>query len=306
MHHARRFLIGACVLALGPCLAEGAVARVTCSYAGPPANRLTIKATGGSEPVISRNGDEIRVNDYGKRPTTCAGDTATVLNTDTVEVDASEYADLNLAGGLLAPGATLETDGASEIEVEITGHDEVDFAVNGTTAADEYHWVQVLANAALNVNPGAGDTDADVTVFGTEDFIVANGRAGNDTIIPEPGARFNGDGVFSTGGTGNDLLVAPAVAGGILWGGAGADVLTGSNTFDILRGGAGRDRIDGGGDGDLIYPGSGSDVVLGGLGSDTISARDRTTDSVDCGPGHDVVRADKGDQLRGCEKVGRP
>lgn len=47
------------------------------------------------------------------------------------------------------------------------------------------------------------------------------------------------------------------------------------------------------------------DVVLAGGGNDTIHANDRHADRVDCGPGRDVVYADRSDRLRGCEIVHR-
>jgi hypothetical protein len=47
------------------------------------------------------------------------------------------------------------------------------------------------------------------------------------------------------------------------------------------------------------------DVILGGLGDDRIHVGDGHTDAVDCGPGRDVVWADKLDKLSHCEVVHR-
>ncbi|HEX4525242.1 MAG TPA: hypothetical protein VH108_00710 [Gaiellaceae bacterium] len=47
------------------------------------------------------------------------------------------------------------------------------------------------------------------------------------------------------------------------------------------------------------------DVILAGAGNDRIHANDRHTDRVDCGPGRDVVWADRTDRLTGCEIVHR-
>jgi len=47
------------------------------------------------------------------------------------------------------------------------------------------------------------------------------------------------------------------------------------------------------------------DVILGGLGDDRIHVGDGHTDTVDCGPGRDVVWADKLDKLSHCEVVHR-
>ncbi len=47
------------------------------------------------------------------------------------------------------------------------------------------------------------------------------------------------------------------------------------------------------------------DVILAGAGNDRIHANDRHTDRVDCGPGRDIVWADRSDRLRSCEIVHR-
>ncbi len=47
------------------------------------------------------------------------------------------------------------------------------------------------------------------------------------------------------------------------------------------------------------------DVILAGAGNDRIHANDGHTDRVDCGPGRDVVWADRSDRLSGCEVVHR-
>ena len=47
------------------------------------------------------------------------------------------------------------------------------------------------------------------------------------------------------------------------------------------------------------------DVIVAGAGNDRIHANDRHTDRVDCGPGRDIVWADRSDRLTGCEIVHR-
>jgi Ca2+-binding RTX toxin-like protein len=51
--------------------------------------------------------------------------------------------------------------------------------------------------------------------------------------------------------------------------------------------------------------GSGRDRLFGRGGDDLIDARDTERDVVYCGTGRDTVRADRGDLLRGCERVFR-
>jgi Ca2+-binding RTX toxin-like protein len=254
------------VLAIAPCFAVGATARVTCSFSGPPANVLTVMSTGfSSEPVIRRQGDEIQVNDRGKPALTCAGPTPTVLNTDADEWHWVPYVmpRAGFAGLNLNP-----REGDTDVDVTASGG-----------------WSFIVANG------GSGD-----------DVIVPDSTARFDA----PPARLAAAPVpLAIGGAGNDLLVAPGV-GGVLWGRAGDDVLTGGAGRDTVDAGPGRDHITGGADEDSISGGPGRDVIFGGPGPDSIFADDRSRDTVDCGTGRDYVRTDRHDQFTRCEIVRHP
>jgi Tol biopolymer transport system component len=89
----------------------------------------------------------------------------------------------------------------------------------------------------------------------------------------------------------------------ILSGGPRADCLSGGKGKDRISGGTGRDRLSGGPGKDKIRGGKGRDRVSGGGRNDTINVVDGKRDRVNCGKGHDTVRADKKDRLRGCEQV---
>jgi Ca2+-binding RTX toxin-like protein len=94
-----------------------------------------------------------------------------------------------------------------------------------------------------------------------------------------------------------------------------ADLLIGTAGADTIHGGAGKDRINGRGGNDRLWGdagndtitgGTGSDHIYGGLGNDRIYAFDRSRDVIDCGPGRDVVSADRHDTVRkNCEVVKR-
>lgn len=259
----RRHMALAAMVTAGVLLAPAAEARTRCVYAGPPANVLTVTVDGGSgEGEVKRNGVEITVNEFLEPPRPCAGGTPTVLNTDTINVvlkgDLVDGVTVKLGAGPLAPGATPESEGTSEIETHINAINAV-LAIGsivGTARSDEFHWGPGGSGApGLNLNPrSAGDRDVDVTVGGGGEFLVAQGRAGNDTIIGAPGTVFPdtvaNEGIFSEGGPGNDLLVIPRGTSGILRGGSGNDVLIGARDADLLGGGAGNDRITGGGGAD--------------------------------------------------------
>ena len=89
-----------------------------------------------------------------------------------------------------------------------------------------------------------------------------------------------------------------------LVGTAHADHLRGLGGNDTLIGRAGNDRLDGGPGNDTLDGGPGNDTLLGRAGNDTINARDRTRDTINCGPGRDRVLADRVDRVSGdCERV---
>jgi arylsulfatase A-like enzyme len=84
----------------------------------------------------------------------------------------------------------------------------------------------------------------------------------------------------------------------------GNDVLRGRNGNDRLWGNRGRDVLVGGSGGDIIDPGPNIDRVLGDDGPDRLLLRDGVADVVSCGPGRDVVFADRRDKVaENCESV---
>jgi Ca2+-binding RTX toxin-like protein len=139
-----------------------------------------------------------------------------------------------------------------------------------------------------------GSRDDDVLIgtdFGDR-LVGAEGsdllRAGHGDDCLEGGSHID----VLDGGPGNDRLL----------GGLGRDRLLGGPGNDVLTGGHGNDYLTGSTGDDVVNPGKGRDRALGGAGNDTINARDRTRDSIDCGPGADTVRADRFDRVRGCER----
>ena len=92
-------------------------------------------------------------------------------------------------------------------------------------------------------------------------------------------------------------------------GNGGADAILGNGGWDLIWGDSGDDVLDGGGGNDRIWAGWGADHVEGGPGNDRIytDANDGVIDSIDCGPGHDIVvrGRGRGDRLVNCESVTR-
>lgn len=104
-------------------------------------------------------------------------------------------------------------------------------------------------------------------------------------------------------GLGGDDTLSGGRAFDCLFGGLGEDRLSGGAGNDRLDGGADEDVLAGGPGGDRLRGGAGWDDFSGGRGDDTIDAADGRGESVRCGRGHDTVRADRFDRLRGCERV---
>jgi len=175
---------------LGVSVPDVAEARTACTYAGAPMNVLTISVSSDVEAVITRSGMEITAGESRRPLARCTGGIPTVLNTDTINLRLSglPFVDVRLDGGPLAPGATAESTGTSEIEIQISGEG-VSTSVVGTARDDEFRWGAGASGAGLNVNPGAAG-DVDVTVTGGPDdvapLLVADGAR---ATTRSPGSR---------------------------------------------------------------------------------------------------------------------
>jgi Ca2+-binding RTX toxin-like protein len=267
-------IAGVSCLAALACLwsAPASFAAVTCRYS-PPDRLLTITASDAFTRVF-RSQDAIEIDD-GNQPVKCNGPTPTVLDTDRVQIShTGRSADtLDLTGGPLAPGATPEPLGSSEIEVEYIGR--TFLHVRGTPGADRFRF----GPGGVNLN---GDDDTDVT--GQFSTLLLEGAGGNDVISPQ--ANY-----------------VAAAARRVLLGGGGRDALIATPDGAFLHGGNDRDRLIGRARADNLTGGRGHDLLRGGKGRDLIRAIDGTRDRVNCGPGLDRAKVDGIDRVRGCERL---
>ena len=158
-------------------------------------------------------------------------------------------------------------------------------------------------------------TTAGETICGLLGNDVVNGLGGNDTLWGDAcGDKLRSVFGAQTGTDGNDKL----------YGNGGNDVLYGAGGRDTLKGGSGRDKLFGGGGNDALYGESGRDALdggtgddrlsggtdagsyRGGSGNDSVSARNRKRETVDCGSGKkDRATVDRIDRVKGCERVSR-
>jgi len=249
--------------------------------------------------------------------------------------DAAEVVD----GG---PGIdTLDGRGGADVLDGGPGDDTLDGGEGGdvlrggdggdTIRADPHSDRGVFADA-IDGGPGvdvledyksAGGEGSAPPITVTLDDLANDGRAGEhddvrsvERIVSWSAGTFVGD-------DGPNAFVAPEVGLAGRYTGAGGDdrLLAGDASGDVLDGGPGDDDLSGGFGDDTLTGGPGRDVISGdrparcnehhcdvggGSGNDTIEARDGEADSITCGPGTDVVRADAADVVAAdCERVER-
>jgi hypothetical protein len=282
-------LVLAVIANAGTSAARVGISEQRCQYVpvgppGAPGNELRIVGDASSEVQITRRGRRVRILNASERRVDCSGRRATVTNIDRIvaiyrDEEFSFGPSINLGGGSLAPGATDEGDGSSEIEIDIVGPAETGLHVIGTNEVDEIELGSLDADTTgINLNPGTeAAPDVDVTMpigrwFGAELYD------GNDRLDASGGMTLPGAPAE------NELFIRSM--------GGGADELIAGAAESNLVGGTGRDRLVGGSGLDRIGAGPGDDVVL---------VRGGGRDAVQCGSGDDSVDADSEDVVRLCE-----
>lgn len=128
-------------------------------------------------------------------------------------------------------------------------------------------------------------------------FVDIVGTSGDDRL--EAASRATR--VWGLGGA--DRLAGSAARASCLLGGPGNDLLFLNGGGGVAHGNRGRDYLFGSDLGDVIDPGRDPDGVVAGGGDDKIVTRDGYGEVVDCGPGADIVKADRSDLLIGCEST---
>lgn len=120
--------------------------------------------------------------------------------------------------------------------------------------------------------------EADNFVFGAAKADVASAGRADGTDLA---------GAVLSGGGGADILIGTS-ARDLLIGGDDADILVGGGEVDVIVGGDGSDTILGGSGADVIEGGDGDDTLLGEFGADDISGG-AGADFVDGGGGRDRI-----------------
>jgi Ca2+-binding RTX toxin-like protein len=159
--------------------------------------------------------------------------------------------------------------------------------LNGTALGDALFGMQ--GNDVLSGLRG------DDCVFGGTGSDQLSGGGGADRLLGDDTKKGAGGNDRVAGNAGNDLLV----------GGSGNDRLNGGKGSDRISGNDGDDRLNGGPGADRLKGGHGRNRLSGGAGKDRLDGVNGAFDRLNCGPGRDRALADRGDRVRGCERVRR-
>jgi len=168
-----------------------------------------------------------------------------------------------------------------------------------TTGVCQGRKATIAGNAASNTLRGSSRPDVILAGAGNDRI---SGLGGNDIVCGGPGAD------RIAGGSGNDRLGGEG-GNDRISGGSGNDRLGGGSGNDRISGNASNDRLSGGAGRDSLVAGAGRDRLAGGRGNDRLNTRDRRPrDSANCGENRrdrDRASVDRGDRVRGCERVRR-
>lgn len=150
---------------------------------------------------------------------------------------------------------------------------------------------------------GHGHDTADYLDRTIQVIVTLDEMPGDGVFREGDNVKFNVEGVW--GGWADDRIVGTG-ANNVLYGGAGNDSLDGGTGNDFLEGSDGDDVIDGMIGRDTIFAGAGNDriqggpdrdLILAGPGNDRIHAVDRSSDTINGGPGLDLIFDDDLDVL---------
>jgi hypothetical protein len=234
-----------------------------------------IVADGESSPgvaVITAANGVLTVRDAAGARIACAGFVPTLFATEEIVVKpalpfGSVALGLDLRRSELAPGATDEGDGSSEIEVSAPLGVNGELGIALGDGSDYLLGGRLSEPDAINLNADEARPDLDLVVNPEAQVRVSTGDGGGV-------ASFDGGAGFS----------GPWSAPTTLGGGSGDDVLLGGASTDLIAGGGGADQMYGFG------------------GHDLISAKGSGPDLIDCGARRDVVLASgRADSVRSCE-----
>jgi Ca2+-binding RTX toxin-like protein len=150
--------------------------------------------------------------------------------------------------------------------------------------------IAASGTAMADVITGTENHDA---LTGTEAADSITGLGADDFLLGEPTLFGPGSDDFISGGSGDDKAYGN-VGDDFVSGGPGDDDIAGTVGHDRVYGDDGDDKVSGGYPFDPL-----SDAIFGGAGDDIMDAYNSpaVADTVDCGPGNDLVYRDAADTI---------
>jgi Ca2+-binding RTX toxin-like protein len=170
----------------------------------------------------------------------------------------------------------------ANISMDCDGIEEVRF--NAFGGADRITVNDLTGTSVTNVDLDLAATPGTGTGDGASDSVIINATTNSDAITvagtPATGINVSGlqatvnitgsepalDSLFINALGGDDVVIATDLQAGVILltedGGAGADILIGSQGADVLLGGAGDDILNGGAGQDVLDGGTGNNVVI--------------------------------------------
>lgn len=178
---------------------------------------------------------------------------------DRIAVDCER--DRVTVNGAPAVGGRARCRNLEELEIRGRGGDDR-ISIDGLRRSFE----DLFEDDGLEVTIDAGPGDDRVAILSPLPADVSL-ESGDDRLTAAAGS-----GAFGSGGTGDDWLIAGSEGfGSGLYGGPGADRITGGGSFAFFLGGPGPDRIRGLRGTAVAFGGAGEDAVTGGPGPDLLS-----------------------------------
>jgi hypothetical protein len=280
-------------------------AHVDCEFT-PATGELSIhiRDWGGLASLALRRGGDV-LTPYGQvqgddRTRLPCSPEATIAATDHVSVaqapegtsDPFGRFAVDFSAGDFAPGRTAESEGESEIELALD-LPETDLTL--LVARDEpTEYTAKHSRDAVRIDPnGDGDLDvastaANTNLFAGDSHDILDASLGRRSAPGDPGLSFFGFG-------GSDRITTGGASDSAI-GGPGSDLINARLGSSVILAGGGADRIRGG---------PGYQLIDAGTGNDRVNVRRGSTDEIHCGPGRDLLLADKEDtgDTTGCERI---
>lgn len=255
----------------------------TCQVQGTPGADPDLNGTPGDDIICGMGGAD-SIDGMG-------GDDTIFGGGDVDTIDAGPGADLVYAGA----GADVVQGGVGDDS--LSGGDDEDVisdSAGPNLRLDGDAGDDIVCGSQQRDRIHAGDGGDFVLGLGGPDVVDLG--AGNDTAL--------GDGDVS-----DVLALGCAIPSGnpgadkddTVLGGTGDDLVVGGAGKDTLKGDAGSDKLRGEAGGDALVGGTRKDVLNGGTGGDTLNACDGVLDSVLGGPGSDLGRVDRRDDVTSVE-----